>query len=209
MAGVSGLAPAPRWGDGLLPVVVQDVADGTVLMLAWANEAALDATLTTGEAHFWSRSRQALWRKGATSGNVQRVVSVHSDCDGDALLYRVHPEGPACHTGGRSCFSEDPGTFSLSRLEAIVAERAGTGRPSSYTSALLEGGPARPATKVVEEAGEVAVAAVADDEEAVARESADLLYHLLVLLRSRQVSLDRVIGVLAERHRERDGDGGG
>lgn len=205
MADVSALTPAPRWEDGLLPVVVQDVADGTVLMLAWASQAALDATLTTGEAHFWSRSRQTLWRKGATSGNLQRVVSVHSDCDGDALLYRVHSEGPACHTGRRSCFSDDR-TFSLSRLEAIIADRAATTRPNSYTSRLLGGGPARSATKVVEEAGEVAVAAVTDDENAVARESADLLYHLLVLLRSRQVSLDRVIEVLAQRHRERDGD---
>ncbi|HVM30557.1 MAG TPA: bifunctional phosphoribosyl-AMP cyclohydrolase/phosphoribosyl-ATP diphosphatase HisIE [Candidatus Limnocylindrales bacterium] len=193
----------------LRPVIVQDVADGRVLMLAWANDAALEASRRTGEAHFWSRSRAELWHKGATSGNRLPIVDIATDCDGDALLYRVSPLGPACHTGARSCFdAESPeteeraaATMSLERLEAIVERRADAPASESYTARLLSSGPGRPARKVVEEAAEVATAALAQDADRLAAEAADLLFHLLVTLRSRQVRLADVLAVLAARHR--------
>lgn len=193
---------APDFGRGLLPVVVQSSEDGAVLMLAWANEEALVATLSTAQAHFWSRSRDELWRKGATSGNVLDVDSVAVDCDGDALLYRVRQSGPACHTGRRSCFDvrESPLGLPLAALERIIAQRAGASPAESYTARLLAGAPAKPAAKVVEEAGEVSVAALAEGSDRLAEEAADLLYHLLVLLRSCDVSLADVESRLAARH---------
>ncbi len=196
----------PRFNGGLLPVVVQSAEDGQVLMLAWANDEALAATARSGDAHFWSRSRASLWRKGETSGNVLTVESVAVDCDGDALLYRVRAAGPACHTGQRSCFAADDGratapSFSLDGLERVIAERAAALPAESYTARLLAGGPRRPAAKVVEEAGEVAVAALVEGTERLAEESADLLYHLLVLLRSREVTLADVVARLGNRHR--------
>jgi phosphoribosyl-ATP pyrophosphohydrolase/phosphoribosyl-AMP cyclohydrolase len=198
---VAGLASELR------PVVVQDAEDGTVLMIAWANDAALEATHRTGHAHFWSRSRSSLWRKGETSGNVMRIASVAEDCDGDALLYRVHPAGPACHTGKRSCFDADVLTgrhpLSLHALEAIIGDRSGAPPAESYTARLLADGPRAPAAKVVEEAGEVAVAALVEGTDALADEAADLLYHLLVTRRSREVPLDAVLERLGERHRAR------
>lgn len=175
-------------------------------MLAWADDQALEATRSTSEAHFWSRSRDELWHKGATSGNVMAVVDISVDCDEDTLLYSVHPTGPACHTGRHSCFDR-PDTvptqvsLSLETLERIIAERAGSASvDESYTARLLAGGPGKPAAKVVEEAGEVAVAALSERADALAGEAADLLYHLLVLLRSRGVPLSAVLQVLAERH---------
>ena len=193
----------PDFSVGLLPVVVQDRDDGAVLMLAWANEVAFEATLASGEAHFWSRSRDELWRKGETSGNVLRVESVAIDCDGDALLYRVQASGPACHTGERSCFESGtgpaPATFSLEELERIIAKRADAPPAESYTARLLARSPAQPAAKVVEEAGELAVAALAEGTDDVAREAADVLYHVLVLLRSREVALADVLEKLAAR----------
>ena len=189
----------PEMGDGLLPVVVQDADDGTVLMLAWANAEALAATERTQEAHFWSRSRGRLWRKGTTSGNVLPIVSLATDCDGDAILYRVRPAGPACHEGTRTCFGETDAPGVLTELAALVGRRRGTEAEGSYTARLLSGGPRRPAEKVVEEAGEVAVAALAGTEDELAAEAADLLYHLLVLLASRDMPLERVLTVLRER----------
>jgi phosphoribosyl-AMP cyclohydrolase / phosphoribosyl-ATP pyrophosphohydrolase len=203
MAGLSLAGDrVPDFTGGLLPVVVQSVDDGMVLMLAWANEAALEATLVSGDAHFWSRSRDALWRKGETSGNVLRVEAVAVDCDGDALLYRVHQAGPACHTGHRSCFDEAQaqGRLSLVDLERIIGSRAGAAVEESYTARLLTDAPRKPAAKVVEEAGEVAVAALDESDDRVAEEAADLLYHLLVLLRAREVPLSAVEARLAERH---------
>jgi phosphoribosyl-AMP cyclohydrolase / phosphoribosyl-ATP pyrophosphohydrolase len=206
MAGLSLAGDrAPAFADGLLPVVVQSADDGTVLMLAWANEDALAATLRTGDAHFWSRSRDSLWRKGETSGNVLRVESIAVDCDGDALLYRVRASGPACHTGHRSCFDEEdagPARLPLHELERIIGSRAGASVDESYTARLLADAPRKPAAKVVEEAGEVAVAALDESAERLADEAADVLYHLLVLLRSRDVSLAAVEARLAERHRQ-------
>lgn len=152
---------------GLLPVVAQDAFTGRVLMLAWANAEAVTQMLATGEAHFWSRSRQALWRKGETSGNVLRVVSIEHDCDGDSLLLRVIPAGPACHTGATSCFDAsgagegESGGLDLGVLERIVAERSGADPSESYTARLFAEGIERMAQKVGEEATEVVIAALA------------------------------------------------
>lgn len=186
--------------DGLLPVVVQDAESGEVLMLAYANDEALAATERTGEAHFWSRSRDELWRKGATSGNVLQVVDIATDCDADAIRYRVRAVGPACHTGSRSCFPAPAARFDLARLEEVVRVRASADPVESYTARLLATGRRRPAEKVVEEAGEVAVAALVGTDEELAGEAADLLYHLLVSLRSRGISLAQVEDVLSSRH---------
>lgn len=189
----------PSFDEGLRPVIVQDADDGSVLMLAWANAEALEATERTGEAHFWSRSRGRLWRKGETSGNVLRMVGLAADCDGDALLYRVHPTGPTCHTGTPSCFGERPASGVLDELLGIIEARRDADPASSYTARLLAAGPRRPAQKVVEEAGETAVAGLAGTDDELAAESADLLYHLLVLLAARDVSFARVLATLRER----------
>lgn len=189
----------PELDHGLLPVIVQDAADGTVLMLGWANDEALAATERTAEAHFWSRSRDRLWRKGETSGNTMRVIEIGTDCDADAILYRVRPSGPACHTGTRTCFGEAARTGGLRELEATIKARRGADPAASYTARILSGGPRRPAEKVVEEAGEVAAASLAGTDDELAAEAADLLYHLLVVLAARDVPLDRVLGVLDGR----------
>ncbi len=195
----------PQLADGLLPVVVQDADDGTVLMLAWANAEALEATERTGEAHFWSRSRESLWRKGETSGNVMQVAGLATDCDGDALLYQVRPAGPACHEGTRTCFGEADAPGILSELAALIDHRRGASAESSYTASLLSGGPRRPAEKVVEEAGETAGAALAGSDEELAGEAADLLYHLLVLLATREMPLPAVLEVLRARRAKASG----
>lgn len=190
----------PDWPRGpLLPVVVTDVADGTLLMLAWADAEAVAATEATGEAHFHSRSRDELWRKGAASGNVLEVVELGVDCDADAIVYRVRARGPACHTGARSCF-EGADRFDLRALDRIVRDRRGADPEGSYTARLLNGGPRRPAEKVTEEAGELSAAALAGSDEEVVAEAADLAYHLLVLLASRGIGLAAVERELAERH---------
>lgn len=190
----------PDWSRGdLLPIVVTDADGGALLMLGWANRAAIDATEATGEAHFWSRSRDELWRKGATSGNLLRIVELAVDCDADAIVYRVRPSGPACHTGSRSCF--DGGErFGLPALDRVVASRREADPDSSYTARLLATGSRRPAEKVTEEAGELSAAALAGTDEEVVAEAADLAYHLLVLLASRGIGLDRVETELARRH---------
>ena len=199
---------------GLVPVVAQDAATGDVLTLAYANREALEKTLATGEAHFYSRSRGELWRKGATSGNTQRVVEVRLDCDGDAVLYRVEPRGPACHTGERTCFfttlagegvgvateGAEEASFGtmVERLAGIIAQRHREMPEGSYTAGLIRRGPERVAQKVGEEAVEVVIAALRDDR--LAEETADLLYHLLVLLEERGVGTGKVAGVLRDRH---------
>lgn len=189
---------------GLLPVVAQAEASGAVLMLAWANREAVERTLATGEAHFFSRSRGELWRKGETSGNTMAVVAVTPDCDGDALLYRVRPAGPACHRGTRSCFEPNPAAIELGWLEQVLARRRIEGAPGSYTVRLLAEGTERVARKLGEEAAETVIAAVAPEPEGsrerLVSESADLLYHLLVLLCCREISLSEVAGELALRH---------
>jgi phosphoribosyl-ATP pyrophosphohydrolase/phosphoribosyl-AMP cyclohydrolase len=183
-------------------VVVTDAADGTLLMLAWANREALAATERTGDAHFWSRSRDELWRKGATSGNVLHVTAIGVDCDADALTYRVHADGPACHRGTRSCFV-GAGRFALATLEGVIRERGTADPETSYTSRLLAGGARRPAEKVTEEAGELSAAALAGTDAEVIAEAADLLYHAMVLLRARGIELAAVESELARRHADR------
>ncbi len=213
MTNDSWLAQARFGADGLIPVVAQDQRNGNLLMLAWANRDALLKTAETGQAHYWSRSRQALWRKGETSGHVQQVAEIRLDCDGDTVLYRVEQTGPACHTGQPTCFSTrvgrdgvvsteaEPGGHLLTRLAATIAQRAASGSSESYTARLLDKGIAKVAQKVGEEAVEVVVAATAETPERLASESADLLYHLLVLLRARGVELDDVLRALQAREK--------
>jgi phosphoribosyl-AMP cyclohydrolase / phosphoribosyl-ATP pyrophosphohydrolase len=188
---------------GLVPCVVQDWSTGEVLMLAYMNERAVRHTRQTGELHLWSRSRDELWHKGATSGDVQKVRALRLDCDGDTLLALVEPAGPACHTGERTCFHNgelDPGApfETLPTLERTLIERARERPQGSYTVALLDD-PERIGEKVMEEAEEVARAAREESEERVDEETADVLYHLLVLLRSRGRSLTDAERVLDGR----------
>ncbi len=194
--------------SGLVPIVAQDAETGEVLMLAYASREAVERTIETGEAHYHSRSRGELWRKGETSGNTQRVVDVRLDCDGDALLYRVEPAGPACHTGERSCFftplmgsdGESPNLArTLTRLARIISGRHREMPEGSYTTKLLNRGAGYIAQKVGEEAVEVVVAAL--EGERLGEETADLLYHLLVLLEERGVGMEEVAKILDERHR--------
>ena len=210
---------AVRFGaDGLVPVVTQESRSGDILMLAFANRDALDRTLSTGLAHYFSRSRGTLWQKGETSGQVQRVTEIRLDCDGDAVLYRAEQEGSACHTGTRTCFStvlsgpagqrggrertqEDPGGHLLSRLSRTIAQRAADRPQGSYTARLLADGVPKASQKVGEEAAEVVVAANAEGDERLVSETGDLLYHLLVLLQARGIPLDAVWQELEKRER--------
>ncbi len=214
---------------GLVPVVAQDAASGEVLMLAWADREALEATLRTGWAHYHSRSRGTLWRKGATSGNVQRVLAVVADCDADAVLYRVDQTGPACHTGERTCFHAPlaaPAAAAgegearaparpagarrqamgeaLSTLEDVVALRLRTLPPGSYVAELHGRGLGYMAQKVVEEAGETVVAALQERRDELRAEAADLVFHLGVLLAEAGVAWDEVGETLLSRHRPTD-----
>jgi phosphoribosyl-AMP cyclohydrolase / phosphoribosyl-ATP pyrophosphohydrolase len=185
---------------GLLPVVAQDQAKGTVLMLAWANRAAIEQTLMTGEAYFFSRSRGELWHKGATSGNVLEVVEVLVDCDADTLLYRVRPRGPACHRGTGSCFEPNPAALELGWLFTHLQERQAADPETSYTARLLARGRPRIAQKVGEEAVETVIAALSGSDDELIGESADLLYHLLVLLLERGIAPARLAEKLLARH---------
>lgn len=194
-----------NWQNGLLPCIVQDARTGAVLMLAWMNAEAMARTMQTGETWFWSRSRGALWHKGETSGHTQRLVGMRVDCDGDAILAQVVPNGPACHTGQRSCFYRSPEGQEqisgpvLSRLETTIGERRRTMPEKSYTAALLRGGLEAIGAKVAEEAEEVVRAARDETPERVAEEAADVVYHLLVLLAARGVTLEQVLDVLTVR----------
>lgn len=189
--------------DGLVPVIVQDGATGDVVMFAYANRPALELTLQTKEMHYFSRSRQALWHKGSTSGNVQRLRQLWLDCDRDAVLAIVDLAGPACHTGMASCFGTSTsvgkaGVASLAALWEIVEERAASGDPASYTVRLLKDANLR-IKKLGEELAELVAAIASGERERVRAEAADLLYHLLVALRGAQVSLREVGDELAER----------
>lgn len=190
---------------GLVPCIIQDAASGEVLTLAYMNELALRRTRETGELHLWSRSRDELWHKGATSGNTQAVRSLRVDCDGDALLALVEPAGPACHTGERTCFYRGELEYqspyeTLPALERTLRVRERERPQGSYTVALLDD-PAQIGEKVMEEAEEVARAAREETDERVDEEAADLLYHLLVLLRGRGRSLADAERVLDGRRR--------
>jgi len=189
---------------GLIPVVVQDRASGDVLMVAHANAEALARTAETGLAHFWSRSRGALWRKGETSGNGLRVRDARTDCDRDVLLLTVEAEGPACHTGTRSCFGETTPTAAgiLEELARLIARSAVERPEGSYTVRLLGKGLDHVLKKVGEEATEVVLAAKGESDERLAEEAADLMFHVLVALSLRGVSVRDVMGVLRRRRGE-------
>jgi len=207
---------------GLVPAVLQDAETGDVLMVAWMNSESLSLTQETGQAHFWSRSRQTLWRKGATSGNVMKVREMRIDCDGDTLLVLVDPEGPACHTGERTCFyrglsgpadAEDTVSFReakpadapdadiVDELFAVILDRKRRRPPGSYTTKLLDAGENEMLKKVGEEAMEVVLAAKDEGDERLVYEMADLAYHLLVLLAARGLEPADVTAELAERRR--------
>jgi len=188
-------------GNGLVPVVVQDAATLQVLTLAYMDRAALDETIQSGEATFFSRSRGGRWRKGETSGDRLHVVSLTADCDSDALVLSVRPVGNACHLNRTSCFGEAdaPGLGRIARLEQTIARRAAADPSESWTAKLIAQGPKRIAQKVGEEGVETALAGVAGPDEELASEAADLIYHLLVLLHARNMVFQDVLDVLASR----------
>ncbi|MFT3905038.1 MAG: bifunctional phosphoribosyl-AMP cyclohydrolase/phosphoribosyl-ATP diphosphatase HisIE [Steroidobacteraceae bacterium] len=198
-----------KWdAAGLIPAVVQDAVSGAVLMLAWMNAEALQATRTRGKVVFFSRSRQKLWEKGETSGHTLNLVDLQLDCDGDTLLVLANPIGPTCHTGTPTCFGEPAVTGAgelafLAKLEGIVAQRIAENPDQSYTAKLYQRGVRRMAQKVGEEGLEVALAAVAQGDEELLGESADLLFHLLVLLKSRDLRLPQVVAELQHRHMQK------
>jgi phosphoribosyl-AMP cyclohydrolase / phosphoribosyl-ATP pyrophosphohydrolase len=192
--------------QGLVPAIVQDYLDGTVLMMAWMNQESLQKTLTTGETWFWSRSRQEFWHKGATSGHVQHVKSIRYDCDSDAILVTVEQEGDiACHTGERSCFHQVDGSIqpppadTLSQVFAVICDRRDRPNPDSYTCKLLAGGDNKILKKIGEESAEVVMACKDDDPDAIAGEVADLLYHTMVALAHHQVDIRDVYRKLQSR----------
>ena len=188
---------------GLIPAIVQEVFDGRVLMQAYMNREALLQTLASGKVTFWSRSRRSLWTKGETSGNYLALESVHADCDLDCLLVFARPGGPTCHRGRDSCFDDEvpasPRLAFLAQLECLVAERDRERPEGSYTTGLLEAGVRRIAQKVGEEGVETALAGAGGTDEDLCNEAADLLYHLLVLLKSRNLPMERVIAKLRVR----------
>jgi phosphoribosyl-ATP pyrophosphohydrolase/phosphoribosyl-AMP cyclohydrolase len=198
----------PTWDDrGLVPAVVQDATTGAVLMVAWMNAEALAKTRETGEVHFWSRSRQSLWKKGETSGNVLRLVDLQIDCDGDTLLVHANPAGPACHTGAPTCFFRTldgapatPAAHVLDRLaEVLIARRDAATAEKSYTRSLLDKGMPKILEKIAEEHGELAAELPAGDDHAVVHETADLLFHVMVGLTARKIPVEDVWKELARR----------
>lgn len=200
----------PDWEkmDGLLPAIVQDALDGRVLMLGYMTGESLQTTMESGQVTFWSRSRQALWTKGETSGNTLNFVDATLDCDQDCLLIRANPDGPTCHLGTQTCFDRvdnptkgpQPDLAMLGTLERLIAERDRQRPEGSYTTQLLNEGVKRISQKVGEEGVETALAGAAGDREELMNESADLLYHLMVLLRSRNVTLGDLMDTLGKRH---------
>jgi len=201
-------------GQGLIPAVVQEAETGEVLMVAWMDREAVTNTLATGLTHFWSRSRQAAWRKGETSGHSQHVQGVYADCDADTLLVQVHQDGVACHTGQRSCFFtalQGPGAAGnmLHRIERIVANRKAAPPAGSYVAGLLAKGEGAVCRKIGEEAVEVITAALGGEgDRRVVEEVADLWFHTLVLLGERSIPLGDVLEELARRHAARPPSGG-
>jgi phosphoribosyl-ATP pyrophosphohydrolase/phosphoribosyl-AMP cyclohydrolase len=197
----AGAARAIDWDKqgGLVPAIVQDADSGRVLMLGYMDREALAQTQRSGRVTFFSRRRQRLWTKGETSGHGLALVALAVDCDGDTLLVQARPAGPTCHLGRRSCFAHAPAPGVLAVLDEVIAARARERPAGSYTTTLFAAGVPRIAQKVGEEGVEVALAAVAGDEDALLAESADLLFHLAVLLRARGLSLRRAIDVLGQR----------
>ncbi|WJH26937.1 bifunctional phosphoribosyl-AMP cyclohydrolase/phosphoribosyl-ATP diphosphatase HisIE [Paenibacillus sp. CC-CFT742] len=215
-----------RWSDGLVPAIVQDAETRQVLMMAYMNRESLKLSLESGETWFWSRSRQELWHKGATSGNVQTITSLKYDCDGDTLLVEVKPNGPACHTGEVTCFhneivglpqnsteqsgnetnadaseSKAEGRFEvLAELESVIAQREVERPEGAYTTYLFDKGVDKILKKIGEEASETIIAAKNKDNEELRLEVSDLMYHLLVLLQERKLPLDDIMAELSRRH---------
>lgn len=194
-------------GDGLVPAIVQDADSGAVLMMAYMNREALEQTVARKRAVFFSRSKQRLWEKGETTGHTLDLVDIALDCDADTLLVTARPRGPACHNGTLTCFGDEARTAAssiafLAKLEAVVAQRATEKPDASYTAKLLAKGINKVAQKVGEEGVEAALAAVNESDDKVVAESADLLFHLLVLLRARGVPFARVVQELEKRHRK-------
>lgn len=193
-------------GDGLLPAVVQDANTGKVLMLGYMNRESLETTLASGRVTFFSRTKNRLWTKGETSGHFLNVVNFFVDCDEDTLLFMVNPIGPTCHLGTQSCFGDDASAAAerlsfLAQLESVIAQRIAETPEGSYTARIWAQGPTRMAQKVGEEGVEVALAAVTQDSTRLVSESADLLYHLALVLKSRDLSLTDVVNELVQRHK--------
>jgi len=195
-------------GEGLVPAIVQDVNTGAVLMMAYMNKEALEQTLVRKRAVFFSRSKQRLWEKGETTGHTLEVEDMALDCDNDTLLVTARPKGPACHNGTLTCFGDAPRAAAtriafLAKLEEVIGQRATEKPEASYTARLLDKGLARVAQKVGEEGVELALAGAALGEDKVIEEAADLLFHILVLLRARGVPLSQVVRQLESRHQAR------
>jgi phosphoribosyl-AMP cyclohydrolase / phosphoribosyl-ATP pyrophosphohydrolase len=193
-------------GDGLVPAIVQDAVTGGVLMLGYMNREAVEQTLARKRAVFYSRTKQRLWEKGETTGHTLDVVDVNLDCDADTLLVSAHPRGPACHNGTLTCFGDEPRAATasigfLAKLEGVIEQRASQKPEDSYTAKLLGKGINKVAQKVGEEGVETALAGANETDEKLVEESADLLFHLLVLLRARGVTLAQVVDKLESRHR--------
>lgn len=193
--------------DGLVPAVIQDVSTRQVLMVGFMNREAVERTLKDRKVTFWSRTKQRLWQKGESSGNLLRLVSMQVDCDGDALLIQAESHGPVCHSGSFTCFGEgqhESGGDVLERLERIILDRKAKMPTDSHTSTLFREGAPRIAQKVGEEAVEVIIASLQNSRQELSEESADLLFHLMVLLAGHQMSLSDVVGTLEKRMRDMD-----
>jgi len=191
--------------NGLIPAIIQDDKTSSVLMLGYMNKEAFDKTMKEKIVTFWSRSKRRLWQKGETSGNFLHLVSVHKDCDSDTLLLRTNPQGPTCHTGSYSCFDVQPDNlYILTELETVISERSRKLPEGSYTTSLFNGGTSLIAQKLGEEAVETVVAALNQDLERLHEESADLIYHLLVLLREKGTTLSAVLSELEKRRSEQE-----
>jgi phosphoribosyl-ATP pyrophosphohydrolase/phosphoribosyl-AMP cyclohydrolase len=186
--------------SGIIPAVIQDARSGEVLTLAYMNQESLDRTRESGETWLWSRSRNELWHKGATSGNTQRVVAISEDCDGDALVVSVIPNGPACHTGARSCFAGTP-LRTLDRLMSVLRDRREKRPEGSYSAKLFSGGRGRIAKKIGEEATEVVIAALSETRERMVSEIADLVFHVTVLMADEGIEWSEIEGELAGREK--------
>jgi phosphoribosyl-AMP cyclohydrolase / phosphoribosyl-ATP pyrophosphohydrolase len=199
---IGGMNPDfSKYADGLMPVIIQDSISNKVLMLGFMNEESLAKTNADGKVTFFSRSKQRLWTKGETSNNFLLVKEIIIDCDNDTLLIKASPTGPVCHTGADTCFNENNSSFSLEKLEGIIAERKNNPSASSYTSSLFTKGINKIAQKVGEEAVELVIESKDDNKEKFLSEAADLLYHYLVLLQAKNYKLQDVVNVLAQRHK--------
>lgn len=190
-----------KYPDGLVPAIVQDVISNKILMLGFMNEEALNKTNAEGKVTFYSRSKQRLWTKGETSNNYLLVKEIVADCDNDTLLIKASPTGPVCHTGADTCFNETNSSFSLEKLEDIIADRKKNPAASSYTSSLFAKGINKIAQKVGEEAVELVIESKDENKEKFLSEAADLLYHYLVLLQAKNYRLEDVIEILGQRHK--------